>query len=192
LTQIYIQQGKTEKALDLLKGLRAKNPDDMVLLRTEADLYYEMGDKETYNSLISQLISKDPDNPELYFNLGVASAENGNAEKAMEYYKQALKIDPTYASANINMASLILDKQTPIVEEMNALGTSREDFKKYDALKIKLHEVQESSVPYLEAAFQARPDNVEYARTLMNIYSQLGRDEKAKELKAKVQQLEGQ
>ncbi|MCW8980446.1 MAG: tetratricopeptide repeat protein [Altibacter sp.] len=192
LTQIYIQQGKTEKALDLLKGLRTKNPDDMVLLRTEADLYYEMGDKETYNSLISQLISKDPDNPELYFNLGVASAENGNAEKAMEYYKQALKIDPTYASANINMASLILDKQTPIVEEMNALGTSREDFKKYDALKIKLHEVQESSVPYLEAAFQARPDNVEYARTLMNIYSQLGRDEKAKELKAKVQQLEGQ
>ncbi|WP_290629259.1 tetratricopeptide repeat protein [Altibacter sp.] len=192
LTQIYIQQGKTEKALDLLKGLRAKNPDDMILLRTEADLYYEMGDKETYNKLISELIAKDPENPELYFNLGVASAENGNVEKAMEYYREALKRDPGYASANINMASLILDKQTPIVEEMNALGTSREDFKKYDALKIELTKIQESSVPYLEAAFQARPDNVEYARTLMNIYSQLGQEAKASAMKAKVQELEGQ
>ena len=109
----------------------------------------------------------------------------------MEYYKKAIELDPDYAGAHINMASLILDMQAPVVEEMNGLGSSNADYKRYDVLKLKLTEIQRSSIPYLEASVRLRPTDVDFARTLMNIYTQVGEDVKAKVLKAKVEEMEG-
>ncbi|PKA84252.1 tetratricopeptide repeat protein [Ulvibacter sp. MAR_2010_11] len=191
LTVMYAETGNSEKALTLLKKLRSTNPNDAGLIRAEADLQYKMGNSAKYQELISELISKDPNNPELYFNLGVTSNKSGNTEKAMEYYKKALELDPNYVGANINMASMILDMQPPLVTEMNGLGTSNADYKRYDILKAKLTEIQRSSIPYLEAAVRLRPEDIDFARTLMNIYTQVGEDAKATAMKAKVEALEG-
>lgn len=191
LTLLYIETGKNDKALSLMRELRAKNSDDPRLIRAEADLQYKLGNTAEYQRLINELIDSDPNNPELYFNLGVTSGKSGNKEKAMEYYKKALSLDPDYVGANINMASLILDMQPPIVEEMNGLGSSNADYKRYDVLKAKLTEIQKSSIPYLEASVRLRPDDVDFARTLMNIYTQVGEDAKAKEMKAKVEAMDG-
>ena len=191
LTLLYIETGKNDRALSLMRKLRAKNSDDPRLIRAEADLQYKLGNTEEYQKLIGELISSDPNNPELYFNLGVTSGKSGYKEKAMDYYKKAIELDPDYIGAHINMASLILDMQAPVVEEMNGLGSSNADYKRYDVLKVKLTEIQRSSIPYLEASVRLRPTDIDFARTLMNIYTQVGEDAKAKALKAKVEELEG-
>ncbi len=191
LTVLYAETGNNGRALELLKQLRSKNPNDARLLRVEADLNYQLGNTERYNELISELISKDPNNPELYFNLGVTSSKSKNIEKAMEYYTKAIEIDPSYVAAQINIASMILDQQPPIVEEMNNLGTSNADYKRYDVLKAKLTEIQKSSIPYLEKAVELRPEDIDFKRTLMNIYIQVGEDAKAEVLKAKIAEIEG-
>jgi len=144
-----------------------------------------------YNSLMSEVVASDPNNPELYYNLGVGSAELGEKEKAMGYYKKVIELDPEYAPAHINTAVLILSKESELNEQMNALGTSKADYKKYDELKEVKTELYRSALPYLEKAVSLRPDNVEIVRTLMGIYSQLGQDDKFKAMKARLAEMEG-
>ncbi|MDX1462525.1 MAG: tetratricopeptide repeat protein, partial [Marinirhabdus sp.] len=188
---IYTSKGQNDKAMKVMKEARAENPDDVSLMRAEADMVYQMGDMEAYSKLMEKIIASDPENPELYYNLGVGSAKNGQTEKAIEYYKKALKYDPNYAAAMINISATMLGQETAIVEEMNGLGMSKADNARYDVLKEKRKQLYMDVIPYLESAMKLRKDNVELVRTLMNIYDQVGMDAKSKEMKAKLAQMEG-
>ena len=67
----------------------------------------------------------------------VGAAQNKQNEKALGYYKKALELKPDYAIAQINIAALMLSEEGAIVEEMNNLGMSAADEKRYDELKNK-------------------------------------------------------
>jgi len=192
VTLIYINEGENEKAMQLMKEAREANPNDVNLIRSEADLAYKMGDMEKYDTLMNEVIKSDPNNPELYYNLGVSADKSGQTEKAIEYYEKALKLKPGYALPQINMASLLLKGEATIVEEMNSLGTSAADDRRYDELKGQRTALYQKVVPYLESAMNSKSDNIELVRTLMNIYSQLGKDDKFKAMKAKLATMEGE
>lgn len=192
ITLIYISQGENEKALALMAEARKANPDDVNLIRSEADIAYKMGDMEKYASLMNEVIKSDPNNPELYYNLGVSAGQQGNDEKALEYYRKALELKPGYDLAQINIAASLLKGEGAIVEEMNNLGTSAKDDARYEVLKQQRKDLYLEVVPYLESALNSRSDNIELVRTLMNIYSQLGEDDKFKAMKAKLSELEGE
>lgn len=185
MTLIYIEQGNSEKATALMKEARSENPTDVFLMRADADMSYKMGDIARYNELMGKIVASDPDNPEIYFNLGVGSAQIGNNEKAIEYYTRALELKPDYEGALINMAVLKLAGEDKMVEEMNKLGNSAADNKRYDELKNKRKAIYTETLPFLERAYKLNPNNKEVIRTLMNMYSQLGNDAKYKEMKAK-------
>lgn len=191
LTLIYIEQGNAEKAKSLMETARAENPTDASLIRAEADMVYKMGDMANYSRLMKEVVALDPENPELYFNLGVSSAELGEIEQAITYYKKTLELDPTYTKANNNIAATILKDEAALVDEMNNLGTSRADNARYDELKGEMHELYNKALPYLEEVQKADPTKVEVIRTLMNIYSQLGKDDKFKEMKEQLKVAEG-
>lgn len=191
MTLIYIEKGDVEKAKSLMKTARAENPTDASLVRAEADMVYKMGDMVNYSRLMKEVIALDPENPELYFNLGVSSAELGETEQAITYYKKTLELDPTYTKANNNIAATILKDEAALVDEMNNLGTSRADNARYDELKGEMHGLYNKALPYLEAVQKDDPMKVEVIRTLMNIYSQLGQDDKFKAMKAQLNVAEG-
>jgi len=191
MTLIYVSNGESEKASELIKQARKENPDDLALMNAEANLYYQAGDMVKYKAIINEVISKDPDNPELYYNLGVASKKNGENEAAIEYYKKALELNPDYPEALINMADLLLSKDTGMIEEMNALGTSTADYNRYDEIQEDRNNLYKEALPYLERASNIRKDSVDLITTLKNIYSQLGMDDKAKEMRARLEKLEG-
>ncbi|WP_432410724.1 tetratricopeptide repeat protein [Rasiella sp. SM2506] len=188
---IYTSKGDKEKAMKVMADARKENPDDVSLMRAEADIAYQANDMKTYNMLMDKIIATDPTNAELRYNLGVGFAKNDESDKAIEQYKKALEIDPNYAAAQINIAATMLGQEGAIVEEMNNLGTSSADNKRYDALKQKRKDLYMEVIPYLESAVKLRPDNIELVRTLMNIYSQTGQDAKFKEMKAQLAEMEG-
>jgi tetratricopeptide (TPR) repeat protein len=163
----------------------------MTLIQVEADMVYKNGNMERYNELMQEMIAISPDNPDLYNNLGVANAKLGLKEKAIEYYRKAIELKPDNPGAKINVAVLILADEARLNEEMNALGTSRADYDRYDELKEQKNELYKEAAPYLESALNSRPDNVEIVRTLMGIYSQLGEDDKFKAMKTRLQEMEG-
>ncbi|WP_378187475.1 hypothetical protein ACE939_03930 [Aquimarina sp. W85] len=190
ITLIYISQGKDEEAMQAMADAKKENPNDTSLMQAEADMFYKLGNIAKYEEIMEQIVANDPENPDLYYNLGISSSKLENNEQAIMYFKKALELKSDYGAAQLNIASLILRGEVAIVEKMNALGTSSSDYKKYDALKLKREELYKNAIPYLNGALKSDPDNIEVVRTLMNIYYQLN-DSRADEMNNKLKSLEG-
>jgi len=183
---IYLHLKDNDKALTALKDARTENPDDVDIILAEANIWHKMGKTEEYKKLFMLATEKQPDNVELQYNLGVISSEANDNEAAKKYYARAIELDPNYINAYINMASLVLQKEQPIIDEMNGLGNSSADNRRYDKLKAERQNIYKEAVPYLSKALEINPQSSSAAKTLMNIYSILGETAKYKELKAKV------
>jgi len=187
---IYVSNGDNEKAIAAMKEARAQSPEDINLILSEANVHYKMGNITEFKRLLEEAIQLDPNNPELQYNLGVISSESGDSVSAKKYYNKAIELDPKYINAYINMAALVLAGEKKLIEEMNGLGTSKADNKRYDELIEVRKEIYRDAIPYLEKALDIDSKNVSAATTLMNIYSVLGETAKYKEMKAKVEALE--
>ncbi len=184
---IYINKGDNDKAIKAIKDARAEDPDDVNLIISEANIYYKTGDVKKFKEALNVAVEKDPENSELLYNLGVVSSESKQYEEAKGYYKKAIELDPKYVNAYINMAVVILGEEESIINEMNGLGTSSADNKRYDVLLKKRKGLYSEAVPFLSKALEINPKSVNAATTLMNIYGALGETAKKNELKAKIE-----
>jgi tetratricopeptide (TPR) repeat protein len=186
---IYKQLGQNDMALAAIETARASNPDDVGLIITAANIYFELDDKEAFKLAMSEAIDKEPNNPILYYNLGVVSGELGEKESARTYYEKSIELDPTNENSYLNLVALILDGEQEIVNEMNNLGTSRSDNLRYDELKITREELYKECVPILKDLI-AISNDIEAIRTLMNIYGTLGDNPGYMEMKNLLDQLQ--
>ena len=187
---IYNQRGETEKALEAMREARAENPEDLNLVLTEANVHYTMGNIQKFKELLEYATEKDPENAELQYNLGVIAAEAKDVANAKKYYQRAVELDPNYTNAYINLAALILRQEEAIINEMNNLGTSAADDRRYDELREERKQLYYEAIPYLEKALVADPSNIQAAKTLSNIFSATGDDAKAKEYRDLANSLE--
>ncbi|MBW2960715.1 tetratricopeptide repeat protein [Mesonia aestuariivivens] len=181
---IYIQEGETEKGLKAIEAAIKENPDDTSLMLAQADIYYKADQKDKYAEIVEKVLEKDPNNASLYYNLGVTATQMEAPEKAVAYYKKAIEVDPKMTSAYVNLASSILMQEQGMIDEMNSLGMSKADTKRYDELQKERSSLYEKAVPYLEKAVELDENNQDAIQTLINIHSQLGNDDKVATYKA--------
>jgi tetratricopeptide (TPR) repeat protein len=184
LALILVQKGRSEDAKKAIADARKANPDDSSLILTEANLYLESKDFDTYKKLVGEALQKDPNNADLVFNLGVLSANAKNSADAEKYYLKAIEINPKYTNAYLNLAALKLEAEKPIIDEMNKLGTSAKDMKRYDVLKGQRENVFKEVIPYLKKANELDPKNEDVSKTLLGVYKALEMTAEAKALKA--------
>nr|WP_294936731.1 tetratricopeptide repeat protein [uncultured Flavobacterium sp.] len=182
---ILLEKGRVEEAKKALADAKALNPEDTDLILAEANLYYEAKDLVTYKKLISEVIAKKPNDPDLYFNLGVVSTNTGEIEEAKKYYEKAIAINPKYFNAYNNLGAIYLLGDDKIVKEMNSLGMTPKESKRYDELKAKRQKMFNSSIPYFEKALELEPTAEGVKSILLNAYQVLEMDAKYKALKAK-------
>lgn len=187
---IYVELGENEKAISALKIAKESSPNDFNLMISEANVYYKMGNTEKYKEIIKKALEIKPNDINLIFNLGVFAAEENDFETAKKYYEKAIEIDSTYTKAQMNMAALILNQEQDIIDEMNGLGTSAADNKKYDELKNKRQQLYKDAIPYLSQVLDVDSNNLAAMRTLMNIYSSLDDMPNFNAMKAKIEELE--
>ena len=183
---ILIEKGRFEEAKAAVTEARKTNPNDKSLILTEAELYYKLNDFDNYTRLVNEALANDPNNVDLVYNLGVISSDGNKFEEAEKYYKRALEIDPNYFNANLNLAELKLRGDEKFVTEMNKLGTSEKDNKRYEVLKAEREKNFKSILPYLEKAVEIKPDNDAAKKTLLSVYNALEMTDKYKALKAKM------
>lgn len=181
---ILVQKGRIEDAKKAIADARKTNPEDSSLLLTEANLYLETKDFDTYKKLVGEALQKDPNNADLLFNLGVISGNAKNPADAEKYYLKAIEINPSYTNAYLNLAALKLEAEKPIIDEMNKLGNSAKDMKRYDVLKAQRESVFKGVIPYLKKANELDPKNEDVAKTLLGVYKALEMTAEAKALKA--------
>ncbi|WP_088340895.1 tetratricopeptide repeat protein [Robiginitalea sediminis] len=174
---IYSQLGRNEEALAAYADARANNPDDVNLVLNEANLHYQMGDKDQFKALMAEAAEMAPDNADLHYNIGVINMEQDNIEEARAAYRRAIEIDPGYVNAQLNLSTTYVNEGNGLIDDMNALGTSRADIAKYDELKQKKDDLFTQGAQILEDALKNNPDNQGVLTQLKNIYGALGDNE---------------
>lgn len=166
---ILKKQGKTEEAIKAVEEARKLYPKDINLILTQADIYFQLKNMEKYSELMELAIKEDPTNPQLFFNLGVISFNDGKVEEAKKNYEKAIELKEDYGDAYLNLAVVIMNQEKAIVDEMNK---NLSDFDKYDELLEKQRGVHREALPYLEKA-DKYSRSINTVQFLMNIYQTL-------------------
>lgn len=190
----YINKGDKEKALKAIEDARKADPDDIEFIRAEANVYQELGETEKYTKLLEDLIQRDAENADTYYSiLGTAAHEDGNIEKAKEYYKKAIDSDTKIVDAYLNLGNLHIERQEELNDEMNELGTSAADNKKYDELSEEKNKELEKAIPYMEKAIElAETPDVNLIRTVYQLHLQLQNDDQAEKYKQMMEEAEAE
>lgn len=185
---ILSKQDKNEEAVKVIQEVRAANPDDLNLLLTEADFYIKLNDMEKFGQLMEKAVQLDPNNPMLFYNLGIINQDKeGKKEDAIKYFKRAIELKPDYADAYVSVYRLVVSEEEAINKQMEGLT----DFDKYDELQAKKKEIYKKGLPYLEKADSLKR-TVETVKVLRSLYEILEDTAKAKEYSEILKKLEQQ
>ncbi|MEO1032149.1 MAG: tetratricopeptide repeat protein [Bacteroidota bacterium] len=188
---IYVSNGDNEKALAAIKDAREEFPDDNNLVLTEASVQIKVGNSEKAFGLFQEALKKDPNNPDLNYNVGIMAMEVDQYDVAKTAFEQALGLKPDYANAALNLSFIEVNKGNEMNDEMNSLGNSAADNKRYDELRAQKNDLFKSGAGILENFIEKNPDlnNIDIYNQLANIYSALDEGDKYKAMKAKVEAL---
>jgi len=184
VAEIYKAEADTAKALQTIMDGRKRFPDDFSLIIEEINIYLAADDKDKAMELLQIAITKDDQNPTLFFAVGTNYDQMGNFEDAEKNYLRAIQLDNNFFDPIYNLGALYVNKAIAITEEANALPLSEQ--KKYDALKLEADNYLSKSLPYLEKADELNPNDTYVLRTLRDIYARLGMLDKLKEVDEKL------
>ncbi|MFA0963933.1 tetratricopeptide repeat protein [Roseivirga sp. BDSF3-8] len=175
-----------EKALEVLGRARELYPENQDFMTQEINILIEQERADEARAKLQEAIKNNPDNATMYYNLGYLNDEMGKEDEAMAAYKNAIEIRPDYYEANFNVAVAYYNKAADLLKEANNL-----DLKEYQKKGPKMEQeakgYMEKSLPYLEKAHELKPEEVIIIETLQAVYTRLGMNDKAMEMKEKAE-----
>lgn len=171
---IYVMQHRENEALQFFDFALRKNPQNIEILTGRANLYYTIGDVVAFKKALQHILKVDPNNVDALFNTGVMESQSGNTELAVDVYNRVLAIDPNHENTLINIAVIILNRELSNIEEMNSLGTSKQDDIRYEKLKEDRKNIMREALVYLERIIHLDSKNMDVLNTTANIYNVLG------------------
>lgn len=205
ITQFYLDNNNSEKALEFLKLALEKDPNNYVYIFVKGTLYDSFKQLE-YNKMdkLREDVSKADSlrregkmTKDEFSKLRDAKAAEANnlwapADKNMDLaiadYTSSLAIEPEYFNAKYNIGAVYYNKAAQIIKMAELIPTT--DVKKYDAEMNRAKELFEKARPFLEEASVIEPNNLSTLQTLSTIYAKLGMYDKVKELKARISEIE--
>jgi tetratricopeptide (TPR) repeat protein len=103
---VLLKQHKHKQAMEEINFLLGKSPKNISYKITLASIYAGMGNYERAIPLFENLIKEDGQNPELHLAIGHAYKTQGDQEKAIRAYKQAIQLQTTMGEAYWSLANL--------------------------------------------------------------------------------------
>lgn len=101
--------GDFELAIDQIKALNQKYPNEPLLFNLIGACYREIGNLEGAAKMFDAAVTIQPDYAEAHFNLGVTRMDLGQNDAAIESYRKAIIITPNYPDAHNNLGKIFLD-----------------------------------------------------------------------------------
>ncbi len=196
-----ISSGKSQKIAskadldELIKRGQYKNPVTKIstskrveIIESLAALYLEEGNQKEFENLYQKATNRYPKDKgvknskvRIFFNEGVRLAKEKKNTEAITAYKKALKVNPNHSSSNLNIAAILLAKDTDFVNQINASN----DNKLRNNLNNQRLDNYKTVIPFLEKYLQAKPNDKSIGNTLLSIYKQT-KNPKAAALEAKL------
>ncbi len=159
---LYLRQEKYNEAIDFF-GKALKMDGDFSAARTDSLAAYHLWASQCIKddkvdeaiSVLSRALKQFPSSRVIYYDMGTAYDVSGQYEKAMEQYKKALEIEPSFVAAKRDIANC-----------MNSLGAEQMRRKNW-----------ERAIELCEQALQWDQDFWEARKNLESATFGLGREE---------------
>jgi tetratricopeptide (TPR) repeat protein len=187
LASAYLAKKELDKAKETIEQARKQDANNINVILTQASIEYELGNKAKFTDLMKEAVKLQPDNPSLFFNIGVVSMDQGKADEAIAAYKKAIELKPDYSDAWLNLAYAEIADDKKLVAEMEKYIN---DFDKFDEIKAKQLEMYRKALPTFEKALEFNKERTDFMRTVMALYENLEMYDKMKVLKAKIDAVE--
>src|SRR5450432_272041 len=123
----------------------------------------QKGDASGASACAKRALELDPQSPEVHNLMGFAAALEGDADEALEHYRQAIALDETYFEAMLNAAEVLIaplaDHDGAIVQIEEALDYAETDEEIADCILLKVDALM-AKADYEEAkrAMKMLPD----------------------------------
>ena len=182
MSEIYQEEGNTDKALAIIKEGREYFDTDVDLIIFELNFYLGAEDFVKAEELLKLAVKEDPNNEKLFFALGTSYDNLGEFEKAQDAYKEAVSIDPNFYDANYNLGIMFYNKAGELLKKAN----DTRDYKKADVIKNNAESIMFKSLPYIETCYRLQPDDKNILIVLKELYYRNGDDVKYKEIVSKL------
>lgn len=169
LAQGYKKTGKVDDAKKTVDEGLAKFPKDANLLVEKINFFLEGANYTDALAYVNNLLEVEPNNDGALFIKGLAYDKMGKEDSTVYYYEKSVEINPKNIKPWNNLGALYVNKANALVDEMNKLGNSAEDVKKYDAMKKQRKDYYNKAKPYLDKAHELDPNDAQINRTLKQI-----------------------
>jgi tetratricopeptide (TPR) repeat protein len=159
------------KAIQILEEGKAKFPDNSEILLRVSNAYIIAGKMDVAMNAFKEGVIKEPKNQYYRYNYGVVLLNLKQYENAIEQFKEAVSIDPEYASAIYNLAVSYV-KWGAAIREIA-------DKKAETADEPLIKEKFKAALPYLEKYLTLKPKEPTLWELLGQVYANLGMQDKA-------------
>lgn len=182
-----------EKSLETVQAGLDKFPGDAGMIIEKVNLYLKQGKGEDAIADLNQLHDMDPNNASILFILGTIYGDDSHeiydADKAIDYYKQAIDVNPEFYDADYNLAALYVNLSNKKNAEASEItGFSKAEIERYNNLVKEGDDFLQEGLPYAERAFNAQP-SAELGQVLKSIYVRLKMMDEAKALEERLKEL---
>ncbi len=176
---VAVQKGKNDVVYDYAaEGHKLYGKEDSKFISLVINGYIESKDYAKAQATIEEALALDPTNGELYDVMGIIYESQKNDEKAVECYKKAIELNPTFARAQYNLGRKICEKAY-------AVSDGAKDATQAEYLKLREEQIDplfREAASHLEEAYKLDENQRDALRYLRNIYYNLNDEENLKRI----------
>lgn len=171
---------RTEDALAIASVAREKHPRNKGLILEELNIYLREGKLDAALENLEIAIENDPKNEILVFSKGSVLDNLGKQDEAEMAYTQALEIKPEYYDALYNLGAMYFNNGAEKINQANEIPPKQQ--KRYEEVMKEATVWFEKALPLFEKAHDLNPEDMATVRSLRDIYTRTGNDEKMLEM----------
>ena len=182
MSEAYLSTGDTAKAESVLTGLTAKFPNDKNVTLQLIDLYIKSGKNEEAQKYIKVAKENDPSNFSLYFASGIIFLNQNKYDEAIPELTKSVELKGDVYDTQYGLGAAYINKAADMFKAANEIM----DVKKYSDAIDQANTVYAKALPYMEKAYELKPDDVYTMRSLQELYYRLKMTDKYTVIKAKL------
>lgn len=169
MANLYKVEGNEEKAREAIASGLEANPNSMPILTEDINFYLQDGKAVEAMDKINKAVEMDPDNASLQMVKGDVHVQLEEWDLGLEAYTKAAELTPEDFRTFFNMGIIYTKQADLLVEEMNNLGFSDEDKKRYDELEGQRKELFKQALPHIQKSAELAPENESVQRALKQV-----------------------
>ena len=182
MSEAYLAAGDTANAEATLTGLSAKFPNDKNVTLQLIDLYIKGNKNAEAQKYIKVAKESDPNNFSLYLASGIIYLNEFKYDDAITELTKSIELKGDVYDSQYGLGAAYINKAADMFKAANEIM----DVKKYSEAIDQANAVYAKALPYMEKAYEIKPDDVYAMRSLQELYYRLKMTDKYTAIKAKL------